>query len=282
MEDKFVKVQRVSSRVRIRDLHTYEVTEKLDGANFSFYVDENNELVCRSRNRELVDETGNFTRCVEYVKTIHVDIPFNSGYLYFGECMTKHTIHYGEAPTFVGFAVMDMETKEYTYDWVYHYHSRGVPYVEPCEVAGVDMSTYIESNLNRKSAFGDTDTIQEGLVLKCYETQEFIKFVRDQFKEDNRKAFGGKLAPEDDTGKIVLRFCTHARIEKHVYKIRDEKGMQVGFEMMQHLPKDVCDDIICEEFMTIYGKYTTMNFKQFRKLIAKECVQYFKSREMVV
>jgi len=282
MENKFVKIQRTSN-LPIREDMVYEVTEKVDGANFSFYVGDIGELVFRSRNRELVEGDGKgWSRCVLYLSEVHTNHPFEEGYIYFGECMTKHTIHYGETHAFIGFAVLDVCSDKYIERWSKHYMLRDIPHVDWLYVSGTDINTYVDNHLNDKSAYGDTNAIQEGLVFKCYETQEFVKFVRDQFKEDNRKVFGGKLVPEDDTGKIVLRFCTHARIEKHVYRIRDEKDMPIGLEMMQHLPKDVCDDIICEEFMTIYGKYTTMNFKQFRKLVAHECVQYFKSHEMVV
>lgn len=282
MEHKFIKVQRVSN-IPIREDERYEVTEKVDGANFSFYVDCDGSLVFRSRNRELLDglETGKgWTRCVEFLTDVHGKTPFLPDFIYFGECMTKHTIFYGETHAFIGFAVMDANSEEYIGNWNDHYNERNIPHVPISYLMGNEIMDYVKEHLDDKSEYGTTDATQEGLVFKCYKTQEFVKYVREQFKEDNRDAFRGKLSPEDDTGKIVLRFCTHGRIEKHVYAIRDEFDMVIGIEMMQHLPKIVCEDIINEEFKTIYNKYSVVDFKKFRKMVAKECVRYFTQMEM--
>lgn len=278
MDNKFVKVVRIGREV-IYGKSKYEATEKLDGANFSFYVGESGDLVCRSRNQELTSTLGNFSRCVEYVNSVHSEQPFESSCIYFGECMTKHTIHYGETPAFVGFAVLDIETGDYTSDWADYFTSRSVPTVDAHMISGESVAEYISNNLDSKSMYGDTCVIQEGIVLKCYATQQFIKFVRDAFKEDNRKIFGGSLIPTCDTSTIVSRFCTRGRIEKNVFSLRDERGIEVSIRMMADVPTMVCDDIITEEAVTIYKKYDEINFRRFRKLIAAECVRYFKSLE---
>jgi len=276
MDNKFVKIARLG-RETIEAGSVYEASEKLDGANFSYYVNTDGELVCSSRNQELTGRLGNFSRCIEYVTAKHIEHPFEQGVLYFGECMTKHTIHYGETPYFVGFAVLEIDTGDYIPDWEAYFSSHGMTTVETVCICGTSVEEYINNNLDSKSNYGDTGAIQEGIVLKCYDTQQFVKFVRDAFKEDNRKVFGGSLIPSCDTSTIVSRFCTHGRIEKSVLSLRDESGIEVSIRMMVNVPTMVCDDIIAEEAMVIYKKYDEINFRRFRKLVAAECVRYFKS-----
>jgi hypothetical protein len=277
MENKYVKIPR-KSQVDIYPDKTYEVTEKLDGANFSFYVKESGELVFRSRNRELLSGLENnkqFKRACEYIRGVHNVKPFECGYIYFGESMAKHTIDYGVVPPFIGFGVLGMITGIYIKEWYMEYLNRGVPFVTHELVMGDELEQYVTDHIRDPSEYGEKHPIREGLVAKNYETQTFVKFVNDEFKEENRKTFKGKLVPEDETGKIVLRFCTVPRIEKQVFKLRDERGIDVGIHMMSEVPRMVSKDIFEEEHMTIFEKYKNIDFKQFKKLIAKECLHYF-------
>lgn len=274
MDNKYVKIFR-ENKQPIKDNLMYECTEKLDGANFSFFVKSDGDLIFRSRNRVIEGEDKQFNRAMLYIREVHSKIPFERMLIYFGECMSKHTIFYGDSPSFIGFAVYDPIVEVYLHAWQKYYNERNIITPTVTYITGAQVKEYINKHLNDKSEFGTTGAIREGLVFKNYDFQEFVKFVREQFKEDNRKVFGGGFVPECDTGKIVARFCTHGRIEKTVFKIRDEYNMDVGIEMMSKLPKMVCDDIILEEFQIIYSKYGMMDFKKFRKLVAKECVRYF-------
>ena len=278
MDNKYTKVRRMSGE-RIDPTGRYEVTEKIDGANFSFFVGNDGELICRSRRMVITDNSGKFTKCVEYVKMIHGISPFDVGVIYFGECMTKRTIRYGDTPPFIGFGLLDPVTEAYLAEWHAHYDVRHIPRVPHAYITGANIGAYIDNNLINKSAYGDTCATQEGIVFKCYETQRFVKVVRDEFREDNKKVFSGTLVPDTETGTIVARFCTHSRIEKSVFALRDEHDIDVSILMMKHVPIMVCDDIISEEFMTIYAKYKSIDFNRFRKLVAGECVKYFKQLE---
>lgn len=273
MQNKFVKIQRANSTPIQYDA-LYERTEKLDGANFSFYVNKSGVLVFRSRNQELGESTGNFTRAVEYIQSL--DHKFKKGLIYFGECMKKHTIFYGETPAVIGFAVFDVSHEVYVDDWHIMFSEAGIETPSRKILWGRDILKDVAEYLDTASLFGDSGAIQEGFVYKSYKTQEFIKFVREQFKEDNREVFGGGFVPEDDTGKIVARFGTFGRIEKHAHKLKMEFEMPIDMPMMGYLPKIVCEDIITEEHMTIYNKYKIVDYKKFRKLIAEECRNYLK------
>lgn len=276
MQHKYIKIQRERNEPILPD-EIYERTEKLDGANFSFLVGEDDELVFRSRNKVIGDKTGNFTMAINFIKSL--EYKFDIGRIYFGECMTKHTIFYGDTVDFIGFGVFDVETETYLGDWKQMFDAAGITTPKREFIKGSLIHGDVEANLNMKSQFGTSGATQEGCVYKCYTEQSFVKFVRDQFKEDNRKAFKGGLVPEDDTGKIVARFCTFGRIEKKANDIRMEMGTPIDLPMMQTLPKFVCDDIISEEWATIYNKYVVVDFKKYRKLVSHECLRFLKEYE---
>ena len=72
------------------------IQEKVDGANFRFYINESGELVFGSRTR-VIDEDDNsqknFMRCINHVreKLKDVDLKPYRGLIFYGESMTKHT-----------------------------------------------------------------------------------------------------------------------------------------------------------------------------------------------
>lgn len=278
MENKFEKV-RPLNKTRSEELFNgfIEITEKLDGANFSFIVDENDELIFRSRRQVLAENAGNFTKAVEYITKKNEQTPFEKGLIYFGECMTKHTIDYGATPEFVGFAVYSMEEEKYLDYWMQYFDMYNIPRVDPMIVQTISPDA-LEELTNKPSTFGTTCCIREGIVLKNYETQCFSKIVRPKFKEENKKIFGDpeRKAKMEETDKIVATYCTPSRVQKGIFKLRDEDGCDVGMPMMEHLPILVTEDILEEEVLSIAKKFKDINFRHFRKGVAKECLKKLK------
>lgn len=254
------------------------ISEKIDGANSSVYVNDDGLLIVRSRNNELVDDKANnkmFTRMEEYVKSVHDVTPFEQGFIYFGENCVHHTINYGEMPPFIGFAVLDLTLNEYIKDWYTHYDVRNIPRVNFKEIKTPTVEK-LEKYMNHVSAWGTTKTLAEGIFIVNYEKQIFAKIVLDSFKEKNAEIFGAPTKKQDDTQKAIEMFCTTARIHKGIYKLRDEYGMDVDMIMMKTLPLEVYNDILQEEIITISKKFGTINFKNMRKRVSGKCAMALK------
>lgn len=80
----------------------------------------------------------------------------------------------------------------------------------------------------------------------------------------------------DDTADIAITFCTTARIDKIIYKIRDD-GNDIEMKLMPILLNRVFDDIIEEEFWAIAHEYKGVNFGKLKGLIGAECSRTLKA-----
>ena len=94
------------------------IQEKVDGANFRFYITDEGQIVFGSRSQQLTSNEGedtnvqkNFMRCVNHVRGClgDKDLSGYKGCIFYGECMTKHTIGYDweNTPPFLGFDIFD-------------------------------------------------------------------------------------------------------------------------------------------------------------------------------
>jgi len=282
MEWKFPKIPAVKA-VAGRGLYEgteLEISEKLDGANFSFFVNESGGLTFRSRNTVLpADAGGSWSHAIKYLRGIHVENPFEVNYIYFGECMTKHTLNYGVTPAFIGYAVMDFIN--YLPNWKPFFENRGIPVVPTWSVSvDTPLMDLVNKLAHEPSSFGTTGVIREGVVVKNYDKQIFAKYVREEFKEENKKVFGeSAMTPKmDETDKVLYRYCTTGRIHKMIQKIMDDgRYSSVEMRMMEHLPSLVADDILEENILEISYKYKGIDFKSMRKLTAHYCLQYLKA-----
>ena len=284
MDNKYVKIKRLGDRNN-QDIMSgsVEETEKLDGANFSFRLNEDGALEFRSHNRVIpIEDYGDksWKQCIEYIQGSHAMTPFDEWFIYFGECMSKHTLNYGITPPFIGYAVYDPRNSTYYGNWEYHFKSRDIPTPERIIHTDTELLTdeYIESRMKLPSQFGTSGVVREGIVLKNYSNQQFAKVVNEDFKEQNRAVFGGSDEKHSDTWKIVEKYCTPARIDKSIFTIRDEQGLSIGMEMMMRLPAMVQFDILEEEIGNIYRKYKYINFKEYKKLIGPKCVEQLEHR----
>jgi hypothetical protein len=280
--DKFVKIRAHGDKANHGITSgECEITEKLDGANFSFEIGEDGELIFYSRNNQLgggLENGKSWARATEYIRKVHEEFPFEKGYRYFGECMTKHKIDYGQTPPFIGFAVRNEKYQTYAKNWQDFYEKRGVATVIPIFIKNPTHDKLIEL-AEEKTKFGNTGVQREGIVVKNYETQQFSKIVNDEFREKmstkQKKPRPDGLVPWDDTVDIAEMYCTPARIEKIIYKLRDE-GAEIEMKMMQYLFIAVFDDIIEEEFMSIARSFKGVNFGQLKSLIGAKCAKVLK------
>ncbi|PKP52164.1 MAG: hypothetical protein CVT90_02755, partial [Candidatus Altiarchaeales archaeon HGW-Altiarchaeales-3] len=115
------------------------------------------------------------------------------------------------------------------------------------------------------------DTQAEGVVFKNYNTQIFAKYVREKFREDTKKTFGGnKKYASNDTDRVCCMFCTNPRIDKIIFNLVVE-GHALDMKLMVHLPKEVYKDIMEEHWKDIVFSRYEINFHALKKLVSERC-----------
>lgn len=244
------------------------VTEKMDGANFRFML-EDGKLVFGSRKVELEKESQ-WSDCINFIKEqINDNIFKYQGLTFFGECMKRHTIKYNDnIPMFIGFDVYDGEKFIDNPEEIFE--DIGLTFVPIIGKYKVKDIGELDESFVPKSIWNDD--LAEGIVLKNYEKQVFAKIVRKKFKEENRLKFGGSPRfSKNDTEKVFLKFCTKARVEKIIYKLHDQ-GNEIGRPLMKDLIHAVKYDIMEEEWKSICLGTYKIDFKLLTTLIAKKCI----------
>jgi len=261
------------------------IEEKVDGANFRFFIHKDNYLVFGSHGRELSE--GEHTekawrKCIEFIKSKlnNESVLINSEYknkIFYGECMIKHSLDYDweRIPAILMFDILDtitgkfIDNKNAIFDDL---NLPKIPFIKTCfagKIGNIDDSAVPDSVYTPIHA---EDKKAEGIVFKNYKTQIFAKYVRAKFKEVNKQAFGGhkKFANNDDE-LVVATYCTNARIDKCIFKLSDE-GMQLSKIMMTKLPMMVWNDIIEENYKDIFNTRYRIDLGEIKKLIAKRCL----------
>jgi ATP-dependent RNA circularization protein (DNA/RNA ligase family) len=260
------------------DNDTVYIEEKLDGGNIRFTY-ENGKLLFGTRNVEFTNEKDlpkMFKQVFDCIrdKTNSKEYKLQN-YVVFGEGLVKHTINYDweNTPKFIGFDIYNKENGRYlNYDdkikLFKEFGFEYAPLIKKCKVSELSFDEFPKSKYY--------DGLVEGFVVKNYDKQLFIKCVRPEFKEEHKKTFNGFYKEvECFEDYIINKYCTNARIDKMIYKIRDEKDMELDLPIMKYLPMNMVKDIFEEEFDSIYKygrkKDKSLNFKKFHSLMNDRC-----------
>ncbi|MFW6282299.1 MAG: hypothetical protein ACOC1O_05895, partial [bacterium] len=114
------------------------------------------------------------------------------------------------------------------------------------------------------------------LMFKNYNKQIFAKLVREKFREENRKVFGGsKKHAKTDEEYFVLKYCTNARIDKIIFKKLDE-GKELEMSLMGDLVNEVYADIWEENWREIIFSKKVLDLNKFKKLVSARCLNVLK------
>ena len=265
------------------------IQEKVDGANFGFYVKDGVIYFCSHgqnlKNSVQIAETGlpNKWPGIEPVLNIFKDSPeiFDENMYVYAESMQKHRMSYDDIPGFIGYDVMRIDSGEFL-EW-----SAAKTYIEKlglqfinviCELelpsdatAESDRVSYLET-LYGESAYRDGSA--EGIVIKRYDTQQFAKIVDDAFKEKVKRP---RTIKDSSTEQAIAdTYATTARIEKAIYDLRDE-GNEMGMELMRIVFTNVVDDILCEEGDEINEVYGAFDAKTLGSIVARKCAPLLKN-----
>ena len=253
------------------------IQEKIDGANGSFTLRDDNTIQFTSHYRIIPDdEMKMFAAGMQYVKRT-VDISkMKHGYIYYGEYGIKHTLSYDNLPMFIGFDVYDTETGRYldAESAMLEFERIGLPFVPMLRIVKCEEISDIDSDV--PSAYGPPQA--EGLVIKSYDgNQQFAKLVNAEFKELNRLVFGSSSRRlGSDAEKIIHRYVTDARIMKAIYRHTDE-GEELHMKFMMFLPEEVWDDVIVEHAKELLTSNFIINMREIKKLMNHKCVEVLKA-----
>lgn len=233
------------------------IQEKLDGANASFKY-ENGQLKCFSRNTEL-DESNTLRGFTVWAKDHFIDHEgLAENYIFFGEWLVRHKLSYGENENkFYLFDIYDIEKEEY------------LPFIKvesAAEELGLNLVPvfyegefqsieHIQSFVG-KSNLGE---IGEGVVVKNtsyknkYGTQQFTKFVSDQFAEMAKTKKHNISKPKDELQEFVNSTVNKARVSKIIHKLVDEGLLKEDYAIedmgliLKNTGTRVFEDVIKEE-----------------------------------
>ncbi|MGL5329683.1 MAG: RNA ligase family protein, partial [Peptostreptococcaceae bacterium] len=173
------------------------ITEKIDGANASFRLDETNPLgvSCYSRN-QLLTEESTLSGFYEWVKENIVPIKdkLNPNYIYYGEWLVKHKIVYKDEcyKNFYMFSIWDtsLELNQYLSDDIVLAEAERlelitVPYRYRGEYISFEhlMSFVGQSNMTKEENTGEGIVVKNVSYFDRFNRQCFVKIVSEKFAE---------------------------------------------------------------------------------------------------
>jgi hypothetical protein len=231
------------------DVGTVHVFPKLDGTNGSVWAGTPGTISCGSRNRVLTIDSDNhgFLAWAINQPALFSVLRSRPGWILYGEWMVPHTLktYRDEAwRRFWIFDVFDVETVRYlSFDeyapWL---RAAGLDLVEPLCVAENPTREQLETKVATNTyLIADGAGVGEGIVLKNYAwrnkfgRQPWAKLVRNEFKEDSRRAFGTPVLGEAFQVEVAIaeEHCTPALVGKVRGKIVAALAAEHGLDLME-------------------------------------------------
>ena len=271
-----------------------QITTKVDGSNASIrYDDETGKLVAFSRKNEL-----NFSNTLNgfwnYVQTLnaaeYADTP---NLVVFGEWLVRHTVVY-EQDAYHKWYVYDIfDVKKQAWmpqDFVKEFVKKhNLIYVNELYDGEFVSWDQVKSFL---SHHWKSVNMEEGIVVKNQTMLNdqntrlpfYLKIVNEKFAESMQRVKvvdPAKEAKKENASAIVSSIVTKNRVEKEIYKMRDEgviPSMLTPDDMKlvaRNLPKRIYDDCLKEEPETVMaaGEY-------FGKMCGSIAMRY--AREIIL
>lgn len=244
----------------IRDIFNedVEITEKIDGSQFSFGRI-GGKLYIRSKGAQLFIDNpeGMFVEGISYVEQIQDKVPDNM--IFYCEYLKKrkhNTLFYDRVPKnhLILFGVMRADEKfsgRLTH-WSMELEIERVPLIYQGKISSSDE---ILKMLDQESILGGPKI--EGVVVKNYSRPFLLggqpiplmagKFVSDSFKEVHRERWGKEEKSKGRMQMFFESFKTEARWEKAVQHLREEGQIENEPRDIGKLFKAVNIDIETEE-----------------------------------
>lgn len=264
-----VRYGKASTQDVIKEGDYITITEKIDGANASFCLDNENSLgvSCYSRNQPLSEE-NRLRGYYDWIANNIVPIKdkLNPNYRYIGEWLVSHKVVYKEDAyyNFYLFSIWDEESNQYLHDDIVKSESTRLglktpEYFYEGEYISFDhlMSFVGKSNLTLEPNTGEGIVVKNVNYFDKYNRQIFVKLVSEKFAEVQKQKLP-KNPNKDNTFILTIKsVLTKARVEKLLYKLLDEQlinedyGIKDMGILLKLLGNRVYEDIQKEEFETI-------------------------------
>ena len=252
------------------------VEEKIDGANFRVWIDEEYRLRFGSRRVEFLPEDdenvgyGAFDSAVNYIKSLNTECLIQ-GYIYYFEAMIKHTLNYEfhKHPKAILLDIYDIQNDRYCSRNVVEKNANSLN----CELPKIIFQGEFKDFVGNvpQSKYGDFQA--EGFVIKpivssrdSFGNIHRAKVVGEKFKEENREVFGDA---NDKESSFAMKFTTAGRIDKEIHKLENAKNDKVQPQWIPILTYNITKDICDEEFKKLL-KIGTPNLRTIQSEVQRQ------------
>lgn len=275
-----------------------EITEKVDGSQFSFGKTLDGEFFVRSRKQQLFPEhpTKIFAEGVAYADSIQYKVP--NGYTFYCEYLQKpkhNTLAYDRIPkNHLALFAIRKEDGEFINNHQFLGIFAGDMGIDIVPLIGVedyseresDILTILDKLLETESYLGGAKI--EGVVIKNYEKDVLMndgtpisdgvmagKLVSEKFKECNHKSHRGS-SNKSRLEVLTESYCTEARWEKAVQHLRDEDRLLFEPKDIGILIKEIERDLFEEETENIKNYLFAILKDQFKRAAIKGFPEWYK------
>ena len=254
-----------------------DVEEKVDGSQFSFWLDEDTVQFHSKRVEIYPEAAGMFDAGVQHILSIQDRLA--TGFVYRGEYLRKpkhNALTYDRVPNghVILFDVMTDPERYLERDQLVHHASiLGLEVVPRLFAGKVDRPAMVQEWLEQKSVLGGQI---EGLVFKRRVGTPWgrdgkaliAKHVCEKFREVHQgKKF--KVPKQDTINAIVEHYRTEARWRKAVEHLRDEGKLENSPRDIGALIKEAQEDLVAE----CHAEIKALLFNSFKKQILRGAVR---------
>lgn len=260
-----VRLGKSSTANVLKEGDSISITEKIDGANTSFCLDETNDLgvTCYSRRITLTEKNrlrGYYDWVIENIVPIKENL--NHNYRYFGEWLVSHKVVYKKEmySNFYLFSIWDEEKQEYLSDDIVISEAarlglKTVPYLYRGKYISFEhlMSFVGKSNLTEVQNTGEGIVVKNVNYKDEHGNQMFVKLVSEKFAEVQKQKLPKNPNIDFELIEKIKSVLTKARVEKIIYKLVDEEVLQENYSIksmgiiLKALGSRVLEDIMKEE-----------------------------------
>lgn len=255
------------------------VQEKVDGSQFSFGINEDRQLVMRSKGQQLFLDNfaPMFDKCVQYVQNLKLDVsPDTYFYCEYLQRPKHNTLKYAREPQ-NNLILFDVLTEG---RWLSL--SELIVWSEKLKIDLIPELFSGAVNVDKIKTFMQLDSFLggekiEGVVIKNYATQTFTKYVQESFKERNAdewktKKSGGGM-PE-----FIASFKSQARWEKATIHAKEKDELTVSPKDIGMLMKMVAQDVREEETENIKNHLFQYYIDEILRVSVRGFPEWYKNK----
>lgn len=265
----------------IKEGDMISITEKLDGANASFRLDDTNPLgvSCYSRNLPL-NENNRLNGFYDWVleNIVPIKDKLNPNYIYYGEWLCKHKVVYKDEyyKNFYLFSIWDIgeELQQYLPDGnivseANKLNILTVPYKYLGEYISFEhlMSFVGQSDMTLEPNTGEGIVVKNTSYFDKHNRQCFVKLVSERFAEIQKQKLPKNPNVNNVLKSLIMTVLTKPRVEKLLFKLADDGLLKEDYAIedmsliLRTLGNSVYEDIMKEE-SDIFEQYEVNEIKR--------------------